>query len=431
MRTRNVPHPGVLRIGKASFFTTPALGVCIALEYTVTFCRLHVAPKPLVLLSLLTFTGSIYLGNANIFLAIVHSQLSDLSSIPTTMHCLWCFRSRRTRHRRHEQTHVPQTRANLGSEMVPLQRTEPTQPQPQSQSQSQSLPRTPPPRPLLDDSSSSLSSMSSGSIVRAAPLEDPFVTRQTSTTTTHQSAHTTGFQRRTQVSARLPDTQSSFNPSTLRHRRTNDTSGPINSLRSHNGRMVRSQTRQTGPRSREDSPTPPPPRTPNLSFSARLAQVAGTILPQPTFLDDDSSASSDDGGSHRHDDSGYISALTTPAKPNMPEASSAAAPTIQIALIPAPPFFYKPPMTLSALLDISESPQSRTAKPLCNQRHCLRHKQTCLEHAPTPSPPLNPSRIPQLKTQDRRLRRRPRVRESQSLKDDVWVQVATEYPPGA
>lgn len=306
-----------------------------------------------------------------------------------------------------------------------------------SQPQSKSLPRTPSPRPVQNASDSSLSSMSSGSTVRAVPLDNPFVTRQTSISTTRQSSHTTGFQCPLDASVRLPDTQPSPTSSSLRFRKTNDTYGPINSLRSHDNRMARSQMRQPEPQSREDSPTLPTTRTPNASFSARVARLptqgsptAHKTLQQPTFLDEDSSASSDDGANHRHGDSGYISTLTTPAKPNNPKIGSAASPTIQTALIPAPLVFDRPPKISSAQVDAPSS-VSRRAEPLCDPRHCLRHRQTCLEHAPTALPLMRPSRIPQSRTQDRRLRRRARVRESRSFEGDVWMRIAPEFPLGS
>ncbi|KAF1924729.1 uncharacterized protein M421DRAFT_95267 [Didymella exigua CBS 183.55] len=172
----------------------------------------------------------------------------------------------------------------------------------------------------------------------------------------------------------------------------------------------------------------------NTSFSARVAQlspqgssIADTMLPQPTFLDDDSIATADDGTDHHHDDSGYMSTLTTPAKPNDRRISSVAPSMIQTAPIPAPPFFEVLFAVPSAHLDTHKPPQLRTVESLCNQRYCLRHKQTCLEHDPTPSPPMCPITIPQLRTQNRRLRRKPRVRESQSFERDVWMQVATVF----
>lgn len=343
------------------------------------------------------------------------------------MHCLWWLRSRRSKQKHHERTRSSETCSNPRSDLLPFQRAGPAQAR--SQSRSHSLPRTPPPRPLLNDSDSSLS-MSSGSVVRAVPLEDPFVTKSTAITPAQQLSHTTGFQRRLQESATLPDIPSSSSAPILRYRQTNDTYGPINSLRSHESRMVRSQTRQAGPRARDDRPTLPSPHTRDLSFSARLAQVAGTVLPRPRFLDDESSTSSDEDGPDGQDDSGYISALTTPAKSTKPEVGSAATPTIQMALIPGPPIFEKPFAFPSAQLDAAKSRKSRIAEPMCDQRHCLRHKRTCLEHIPSSSAYRHTSRIPQPKTQDRRLRRRPRVRKSQSFEEDIWMQIAKECSRG-
>jgi len=346
------------------------------------------------------------------------------------MHCLWWLRSRRSKPKHRERTRNSETFANSGSDLLPLQRTGPTHRR--SHSRSHSLPQTPPSRPLLDDSDSSLSSMSSGSIVRVVPLENPFVTRPTAITPVQQSSHTTGFQRRLQESATLPDAQSSSSGPVLRYCRTNDAYGPINSLRSHDSRMVRSQARQAGPRARDDSPTLPSPRGTNTSFSARLARSADAALPRPTFLDDDSNDSSDDGATHEHDDSGYTSALTTPAKPNKPQSGSAAEPIIQMALIPTPPILEKPFAVSFAQLDIPKSQSPRTAESMCEQRHCLRTKRTCLEHAPTPSPPKRSTGIqPPPNTPVRRLSRRPRVRGSQSFEEDVWMQIAREFSRGS
>jgi hypothetical protein len=80
----------------------------------------------------------------------------------------------------------------------------------------------------------------------------------------------------------------------------------MNSHHGHDYRMARSQVRQAGPRVRDDSPSLPSPKTPNFSFSARLARSADAALPRPIFLDDDSNGPSDDGATHEHDDSGYM-----------------------------------------------------------------------------------------------------------------------------
>jgi hypothetical protein len=91
------------------------------------------------------------------------SRLSAVDTTLTTMHCLWWLRSRRSKPERHERTRSSETCADSGSVSLPLQRTEAVQQR--SHSRSHSLPRTPPSRLLQDDSDSSLSSISSGSIV--------------------------------------------------------------------------------------------------------------------------------------------------------------------------------------------------------------------------------------------------------------------------
>lgn len=206
----------------------------------------------------------------------------------------------------------------------------------------------------------------------------------------------------------------------------------MNSHHGHDYRMARSQVRQAGPRVRDDSPSLPSPKTPNFSFSARLARSADAALPRPIFLDDDSNGPSDDGATHEHDDSGYMSALMTPAKCNTPRSVSAAAPTTQKALIPAPPIFGRSSAVPYAQLYISKSQKARTAESMCEQRHCLRTKRTCLEHAPAPSPPKRTTRIrPPQNIPDRRLTRRPRVRGSQNFEEDVWMQIAPGFSRGS
>jgi hypothetical protein len=116
------------------------------------------------------------------------SRLSAVDTTLTTMHCLWWLRSRRSKPERHERTRSSETCADSGSVSLPLQRTEAVQQR--SHSRSHSLPRTPPSRLLQDDSDSSLSSILSGSIVCAVPLEDPFVTGSPSIT---PASYTTGF----------------------------------------------------------------------------------------------------------------------------------------------------------------------------------------------------------------------------------------------
>lgn len=345
-----------------------------------------------------------------------------------TMQCLWWPRFRRTKHKQQEHTRTSETYTYSRSNELPPQCTEPAQWR--SHSQSHSPPQTPPSRTLPGDPGLSFSSTSSGPIVQAVSPEQ-LVERSTSLTHVQQTPHNTGLQCHLQGSALL-DTLSSYSTPTLRYCSTNNIYSPIKFPRSHNSRMVRSRRRQAGPRAQEDSPTLPSPYTSSLSFSARLARAAGMILPRPSFLDDESIAFSDNDATQEYDDSGYISALTTPAKATKTKSGSTPAPPIQATLIPAPRAFGKVFAAHFAQVDASELQQSRTAESMCEQRHCLKTKRTCLEHAPipTPTPHKLPTQIPQLKAQNRRLRRRPRVRESQSFKEDVWMQIAREPSRG-
>lgn len=434
MRTRNVPHPGVLRIGKVSHFTTLALGICIALEYTAIFCLLHVV-QPLCHVEFAHIDSScrdIAISALSTLLK-THNFL-QFDSTSTTMRCLLCFwfsYLRPNRSKRLRRSAEPCSNASPHS--IHPQKPEPTHRQ--LQTQTQSLQQTPSPR-LLPSASDSPSSTTSGSTVRAVPLADPFVAEPASFSTTRQSRHITAFQHRLEASVGLSATRSS--PLTPpRDCKANNTYGPIIALRSHDDRMARSRTRQPGPQSREDSPTSPLVRTSNASFSARIARLptqgsytAQMMLQQSTFLDNDSSTSDYD-ASHHHDDSGYVSIPNTPTKPQHPKIGSATTPAIQSILSPAPLVFQTSPVAPSALLDTSQSPQSQAVESLCDQRHCLRHKQTCLEHDRNSTLAMHPSRIPKPTTQDRRLRRRPRVLESQSYEQDVWMHIAPEYVPGS
>lgn len=340
------------------------------------------------------------------------------------MRCLWCFWFRYSRHKHHKRPRCPvETNPNPSLESTSLQCVESPQPQPRFQSRSQLSPRPPPPWPLPGASSSSLSSRSSGSIVRAVPLKDSFVTGPTSIAPTQQSSHTTGLQYPLITSARLTATQLSLINT--------------NTLHSHDNRTVRSQPQRAELPVHDVSPAFSAARMPKYSFSARVARnltrgssEAHTVLFHPTFLDDASSNFSGD-DTYNLDDSGYVSIMTTPVKPNDSRIGSTVAHSTQSANTSAPTVFERPRVVLPAQPNALQPQISRTTQPLCDQRHCLRHKQTCLEHAPTPPPPTSSSWKSQPIVQDRRMRRRPRMRRFHSSKEDVWMQVATEYPPGA
>jgi hypothetical protein len=139
------------------------------------------------------------------------------------MHCLPWLRSRHSKPKRHTRTRRSETNADPGLGLLPFKHTVPTHQR--SHSWSYSLPRTPP-RPLLDGSDSPLTPMSSGSIIRAVPLENPFVTRSTAISLNPQVSLTTGFQRRLQERATSPGTRSSSSGPVLRYRRTTMLTAP-------------------------------------------------------------------------------------------------------------------------------------------------------------------------------------------------------------
>jgi hypothetical protein len=83
------------------------------------------------------------------------------------------------------------------------------------------------------------------------------------------------------------------------------------------------------------------------------------------------------------------------------------------------------PTTLPFISDIGpgvqQTPEPRVAPLLCDHRYCLRHKQSCLEHPPTP-----PST-----QQCSYRRRRISVEMSRRADADMWVRVGTEFASGS
>ncbi|KAJ8104827.1 hypothetical protein OPT61_g10545 [Boeremia exigua] len=281
-----------------------------------------------------------------------------------------------------------------------------------SQPLSHSTPRTSSPQPARWASGSTRSSTLT---VRAVPLNDPV--RATHSTLPNP--------RRRTHNHRLPSTTDTAIPTpTSAPRRY--IPGSTYHLRSN---MTVSRTDSYGPPDRGDSPTLPVDWAPSgMTFRERMARASTQALStaavqHPTFLDDAS-----DGEETSQRDSGYVSASTTPATHRDTQRRCSDHTTIQSRLYPDPLFFNKP--LPRAEVRTPQTPSPRTDASLCNHRPCLRHKQTCLEHTPTPAPSTRASRIPAPETQPTRQRRRARGSASRRLDADVWMQVAREYPAG-
>ena len=399
MRAQHVPHPGV---------TTDWKSVC--LHDACTWCLHSDGIYCYILQSLHTSPQLLY----TVKFAHIDSpyKLYDTASSTTfrtltrlrsrlniyEMRFLWCFRPKaidqRTGDKRNDRTYQSQQPCpNSGPTSLPLQRAGTSQPLPHPP------PRTPPQRPQQSLSETSLSSGSSPSIVRATSLEDPFIT--------------TRF------------------PPVLRHTTNSD----------HNPPSARAWVPDNLSTSRKHNPTLLENRTPTeLTFNKRLARLStqapstdDAVSRQHTFLDDKSSTSShnyEPRRPHGLDDSGYISTFTTPAKADDRENSSAASSSILPDAMPTPPCFNRPLTVPSVQVDTPQTPESPRDVRLCEYRGCLRHKQTCLEHTPTPAPRTQTSRIPAPTAHDKRQGRRARGDESRRHEPDVWIQIASEYQPG-
>ncbi|KAH6618962.1 hypothetical protein C7974DRAFT_39963 [Boeremia exigua] len=221
-----------------------------------------------------------------------------------------------------------------------------------SQPMSRPSPRTAQQRSLQTASELSASLISSCSISRCRPLNHLY----------RNTCHSLSSTARTISSSNLsiPD------PVPRSYRKTHDTYGPINSLRSHASRMARTRPRNDGPQGRDDSNTLRGGLAlGGIKFHERMARRSTQAIPEfttqsPTIIEDDS--------------------------------------TVEV----------EAPITSESRQDV----------PLCDHRLCLRHKRTCLEHSPTPDPPSRASTRPA------------RTGESQRNNQDIWMQIASEYSPG-
>ncbi|XPS71978.1 hypothetical protein M3J09_004146 [Ascochyta lentis] len=313
------------------------------------------------------------------------------------MRCLWCFRIKlvRRRSRNNRNDHTQESLASPGSVSLEAQSSHATQ------SVSRPNPQTPPQqqaRATFDTPYTTLS-LSSGS--------PPSVIR-------------------------TPHTEHLFTPTAAprQYRTTNDFYGPYNSLRSHESRMVRLQTRQKGPRSCEDSPTLLGNWKPGgMTFKERMTRLSnrstsasGHPTQRETFLDDSSTSSEneDDTGSCNLHDSGYISSFPTPARLHRVPVNATSGPLILPDLVPAPLFFEGRLAESSARSEEPHTSRMRNSMPLCDHRSCLRHKRSCLEHTPTPA----------LKSRRDETSRRTRGRREEQHEPDVWMQLAAEFGPG-
>lgn len=214
-------------------------------------------------------------------------------------------------------------------------------------------------------------------------------------------------------------------PAPQHHRRKTDIHAPASSPLNYSTGMARSRPRHDGPQCREETLALLEGRAPNRpSFNQRMSQPSTSapaeLAPQQqTVLDN---ATSDSEIELFHEDSGYSSTLLSPVKKQHHTSNNTKNPPF---LVPPPISSPATPTTLSLTFfsssGVQHAPETRTAPALCDHRHCLRHKQSCLEHPPTP-----PS------TRQSTYRRRKIHGEMSRRADaDVWVRVGTEYAAGS
>jgi hypothetical protein len=204
-----------------------------------------------------------------------------------------------------------------------------------------------------------------------------------------------------------------------------DIYAPAGSPLNNSTGMARSRPRNDSPQCREETLALLEGRAPNtLSFNQRMSQLSTSapteIAPQQqTFLDDDTSDSEID---LFHEDSGYSSALLSPVKKQHRTTNSTTnQPFLTLPRISSPATPTSISLRSSISSKVQHTPETRSAPALCDHRHCLRHKQSCLEHPPTP-----PS------TRQSTYRRRKIHGEMSRRADaDVWVRVGTEYAAGS
>lgn len=210
------------------------------------------------------------------------------------------------------------------------------------------------------------------------------------------------------------------------HCKKTETHVPASSPLNISAGMARSRPRNDGPQCRGETLALLEGRAPNrLSFNQRMSQPSTsappeTALRQQTFLDDGTSSNSEI--DLFHEDSGYSSTVLSPLKnKHHTSGSTTNQPLLIPPPIPSPTALTAPSTSSSTSSAIQHAPETRRAPALCDHRHCLRHKQSCLEHPRTP-----PS------TRQSSYRRRRMSGEMSRRADaDVWVKVGTEYESGS
>lgn len=400
-----VPHPGVTRTGKASPFTTLALDVCIAMEYTVTIYNVF------TLQFFLCGNGqrllqSLYLHSVSVLICAVRN-IPPLSTA-STMNSLWCFHLRNAyrRARNRSSRRKYQSRSNVVS--APLRPQDSGPFQPLSQSTARTSPARPPQSELETDPS-------------PRPLTPYTVALGDSLASTAFHCDIKSSSHPPQTPVRTPH----HLPTPVTSPHQNHDSNFIPNFTSHASVMARCWNRSNGPQYRKDSPTLPNNNVSNRqTFHQRMAHLS-THAPNEannsyaTFLANHSgtSLSSDADTDGFHNDSGYASHLTTLSTCHQAQHTSTSTnSTTGSCFAPTPHL----PTTVNAHL-----PQiPRSIKSLCDFRHCLRHKQTCLSHAPS----LDPlTQTPSTTAQSTRRRRSARAEPSRRYGGDVWMQIADEY----
>lgn len=380
---------------------TLAHGVCIALEYTVTFCKVHTC-HPNSLCANFAYIDSLYIiAICSSLPSVLHPCPREKDSASTVMRCLSCFQSkpvsRRSKDRCHDRKRQSRdVRLNSNHKSPPFLCAYSSQPT--SRPDARILPQS------------------------------------------RQHYETSNEQRSSSMCSELPEYLPIPSSVSRQYRTTNDSYGPTESLRSHRNRMTRLHVQDQRPHRRENSSFILGNRGPSrLAFNERMAQLTTQnpfiherTTQQRTFLHDASTSSSEDDESSEpqsFNDSGYVSMLTTPAKPNIQPVNSAVESIIAPDLVPAPLFFNARMQARTTHNAEPDVPKVENNVVLCDHRQCLRHDETCLEHTPTPVQRSQASRVSAPKHQDEWDKRIARGRGSDRYEPDVWMQVASEYRP--
>lgn len=339
---------------------------------------------------------------------------------------LWCFSSEPANRRSKKQRN--------GCEREPRQspsRVDFFTPIAKSACRAQPLSHTPPRNPTArlpqTAAGPSLFSSSSSSSVRSIALRSPFPSGRFTPANTGRTTHS---HRRTPIADTRPSSSVCTPTSVSRQDpEVHKVQGIFDPPRSCASNMPQPRVRKAVPQGREDSPTLPEDRARSrLTFYGRMARLSAVSPPSSAaersmLLDNNSISSYGDGGEGQCDNNGRVSDFGTPKR-------NAAHSSCRPHFSPHPLFFSTQLFTPTVEASASQKSALHADAPLCDHRHCLRHKQTCLEHTRTPAPTTQASRHPLPQIRGTRQVHWTRTGQSQRFDPDVWIQIAAEYRRG-